>query len=127
MTRLVLLLLASGLMAGCMGPFIAVAKVPPERATAAEAVSVLAISDVARLDHESVQPVEGNSCRNLLWEPAPSEADAVRRLKYAALQSGANGITDLRCESGAFSLATNCWSSITCRAMAIRIRSAGRR
>lgn len=117
----------AALLTAC-GPFIPVISVkdlPPEKQTALNAVRLYEPAELARLPHEVVGQVTGNSCRNLLWEPAASREDAVNQMKYWALERGANGLTEIRCgEPGGFSLVTNCWESLTCTAKALRIRTA---
>jgi hypothetical protein len=66
--------------------------------------------------------VEGNSCKNKLWDPAATKSDAIHQTHYHAMKMGADGITSLHCEDPRRGTAqsTNCWESITCTATAIK-------
>ncbi len=115
------------LLAAC-GPFIPVIRVadlPPEKRTALNIVRLYEPAELAKLSYEVIGEVTGNSCRNLLWDPEPSREDALNQMRYWALERGANGLAEMRCEEpGGFSLATNCWESLTCTAKALRIKAA---
>ncbi|MGH8705068.1 MAG: Rcs stress response system protein RcsF [Burkholderiales bacterium] len=115
------------LLTAC-GPFIQVVRVadlPPEKQTALNAVRFYEAAELAKLSYEVVGEVTGNSCRNLLWDPSPSREDAVNQMRYWALERGANGLAEVHCEEpGGFSLATNCWESLTCKAKALRVKTA---
>jgi len=65
--------------------------------------------------------VEGNSCKNKLWDPAATKSDAIHQARYHAMEMDADEITSLNCEDPrGTSLSTNCWESITCTARAIK-------
>ncbi|MGZ9098405.1 MAG: heavy metal-binding domain-containing protein [Brevundimonas sp.] len=57
--------------------------------------------------------VEGHSCKNKAWDPAPSRADADRQLRLQATRLGGNAIVSVRYESRGVTVQPNCWSSIT--------------
>ena len=66
--------------------------------------------------------VEGISCQNKLWDPAPSRAAAIEQAKYFALKAGATGITNLQFGSNeGTSTRTNCWELIRVSAEAIQL------
>lgn len=70
--------------------------------------------------------IEATSCKNKLWDKPPTEEDAIAQLRYKASSIGANAITNPTCEKEGTSFATNCWSSVTCRAEALKVDSKAR-
>lgn len=56
--------------------------------------------------------IEGISCKNKLWESAPSYDKAVAVLKREAKNAGYNSIYIVSVENDANALMKNCWSAI---------------
>jgi len=79
-------------------------------------------SELSNLSYTRLGSVEGVSCKLNRFSPTPSEGAAIVQLFYKASLLGANGLTDVLCErDGLASLAKNCFSSITCQAVAINV------
>jgi hypothetical protein len=116
-----LALLAGMLATGCQ-PFVEVVRLD-------EAARVKARSEVKQYlpgelppNHKVVLQIEATSCRFGLGDPPASNEDAIDQIRFKAAQIGANGITDVFCDSpGAFDLGKNCWSSVKCRGTAIQV------
>jgi hypothetical protein len=108
--------------AGCIGPnpnlgVVDVAQVPPEQAAAASTVQVLP-SQPPR--STVIGPVEAASCKNKIWDPDPSEADALAQLQVKAAALGAKAIVGVSYSPDGTSLWTNCWSIIVAKAVAVK-------
>ena len=121
--RVLLAVLASALMASCVGPLVEVVRV--DEATAQKLgiqVQVYESDDLKGRRFKVLQPIEATSCKNKLWDPEPSREDATNQLRFKAAQLGANGLLNVSCggERGT-SLAKNCWKTITCNAGAVEV------
>lgn len=111
--------LASAL-AGC-GAFVEVVKVDETNAGAAGAVQVLTREQLQGRRTEIVQTISATSCKNKLWDPAPTRENAVQQLQVKAARIGANVVTNLFCrDEPSVNLGTNCWSAVVCEAAAVR-------
>ena len=71
----------------------------------------------------NVKRLEATSCKNKLWDKPASADDAISQLRYKASSIGANAITNPTCQQEGTSVVTNCWSSITCTAEALKVDS----
>jgi uncharacterized protein YbjQ (UPF0145 family) len=107
--------------AGC-APFVEVVRLDPDaRAKARSDVKHYAAGEVPAAS-KVVQQLEATSCRLTLSDPPATNEDAIDQLRFKAAKLGANGITDVFCDSpGTFDLGKNCWSSIKCRGTAIAV------
>ena len=116
----VAVLLAATLLAGC-GPFIDVVKLDAaERPKLRERLRYYEGSGPP--SHQVVQPIRATSCKQKLWDPPASQEDAIDQLRFKAAALGANGISNLTCDSPeGMSVSKNCWSGFTCRADAIKV------
>ena len=124
-----LLPLAAGvLVAGCFnlplhGPFVEVIKV--DQLTAEKLKTEIPVYDRDQLKgvrYKVVQPLEATSCKNMLWDPPPTEQDATDQLRFKARTVRANGMMNLSCfTKEGTSLSKNCWQSFTCNAIAIQV------
>ena len=63
--------------------------------------------------------IKSNSCKNMTWDPEPSEEDANLQLQIRAIDKGANGIVNVRYSREGTSLLTNCWSLIRASGTAV--------
>lgn len=63
----------------------------------------------------------GTSCKNKAWDPEPTNADALARLKIVAAQKGANAIDDPTYVTAGTSLSMNCWKAISASANAYQL------
>ncbi len=105
---------------GCYGPFVTEVHVDETSAQTLEnEVRIYKPADLTGVDYSSLGEVEAVSCRNKLWDPSPSEADAISQMRFKAFTRHANGLMLWGCESYGTELAKNCWSSVTCRATMI--------
>jgi uncharacterized protein YbjQ (UPF0145 family) len=115
------LLLAATQVAGC-APFVEVVKLDEgARAKARSDVKQYLAGEVPATS-KVVRQLEATSCRLTMADPPATNEDAIDQLRFKAARLGANGITDVFCDSpGTFDLGKNCWSSIKCRGTAIAV------
>jgi hypothetical protein len=113
------------LAAAACAPFVPVQNLedlPAAERAALDALPVYTSAEAAKRKHAPLGPVEGYSCKLMLWDPDPTQAAAIRQLKHWARHKGANAIANVACGSAdGFSLVKNCWDSIRCTADAIRV------
>lgn len=64
------------------------------------------------------QHVEGYSCKNKLWDPAPSRENAVAFMKTQAAEWGYNSIHSVVVSTDEASMAKNCWAGIVATGVA---------
>lgn len=62
--------------------------------------------------------VDSYSCKNKMWDPAPSEANATALLKRKAMELGFSSIHSVKIEPDANPIARNCWAGIKASAIA---------
>jgi hypothetical protein len=106
---------------GCYGPFVTEAHVDEASAeTLQDEVRLYKPTDLAGVSYRTLGEVAAISCKNKLWDPSPSEADAISQLRFKAFTRHANGLMLWGCESYGTELSENCWSSVTCRATMIQ-------
>lgn len=121
--RLLIISLLSIFHLSCFGPFVRVIDVDEAAAEKLKSeVKIYDSSELKNVKYERIDSIDATSCMNKLWDPPASEENAISQLRYRAVSLGGNGITNLLCgkEAGT-SLRTNCWNSITCRGVAIKI------
>jgi len=121
MKKAAIILVAIGL-AAC-GPNIPIANIegaPPTTMEAAQSIRVVRTGDTIPTVVSYLGVVEGNSCRNKMWDKAASAEDALLRLRVAAANRGANAAIDVTCDEAGTSLHTNCWSSVQCKGVAVK-------
>ena len=123
MKKIVFILAAS--LWGCVGPLIPVVKmsdISKEERHQLAGVDIYTQTQLIGKKYAlSKYIVEGNSCKNKLWDPAATKSDAIHHARYHAMKMGADGITSPNCVySPETSTSTNCWESITCFARAIK-------
>jgi uncharacterized protein YbjQ (UPF0145 family) len=110
-------------VSGC-GPFIPVTKldaVQPDSMRDALNVRVVRAGSDAPKVLQVLGQVAGNSCKNLAWDPPPSTSDALLRMRVEAAKRGANVVMDVACnEAGTDAWGTNCWSSVSCKGVAVK-------
>lgn len=109
------------LLAGCVGAFVPIQTVETTGIRVTEAAANIPVVSVEKAKTmQELGEVVGYSCKNKLWDPAATTDAATFQVKLAAAQRGAASITALTCSEGSVSLATNCWQSFTCRAVALK-------
>jgi hypothetical protein len=64
------------------------------------------------------QKVSGTSCKNKVWDPPPSEENAVALLKRQAAQRGYNAIHSVQIVYDKDAISKNCWAAISATAIA---------
>ncbi|MCB0219655.1 MAG: hypothetical protein KDH09_08180, partial [Chrysiogenetes bacterium] len=69
---------------------------------------------------ERVAKIEAVSCKNKIWDAAPSRENGIEQLKFKAAREGATAIGNVSCSPDASSLGKNCWSAIICSAIAYK-------
>ena len=108
---------------GC-GPFVEVIQVDPETAIKLRAeVPTVSRSELGSIEFDSLGTITATSCfSNFITDDPASQDDALDQLRYKASGIGANALFAPACRSEGTSLATNCWSSITCTAEALYVR-----
>ena len=111
------------ILAGC-GAFVPVAdtrNIMPEKKHAMNSVRILNAAQLQGVTFEVITFIEGNSCKNMMTDPAPTRA-AVDQLKFYAADTGANAISNIQCAGReGTSYSTNCWELISCTAEAIKL------
>jgi hypothetical protein len=94
---------------GCYGPFVTEAHVDKASAQTLEnEVRIYKPVDLMGVNYRSLGEVEAISCKNKLWDPSPSEADAISQLRFKAFTRHANGLVLWGCESYGTELSKNC-------------------
>ena len=116
MRRLLVAALIAAPIAGCVGPNpdlgADVSGLPP--APGASAGAVVITQDVTPpKGSRLVGPVRGTSCKNKMWDPDPTNEDALEKLKVVAASQGANRISNVTYTAGGTSVMTNCWAPIS--------------
>jgi hypothetical protein len=95
---------------------------PEASAQVAAEVKVYAQGDLRRVKYTTYGPVKVTSCKWMIWDPAPTEADVMSQLLNRARTMNANGVTNVSCNNpGLNSLVRDCWSEVTCSGEAIKV------
>ena len=106
----------------CYGPFVSEVHVDKASAqTLEDEVRMYKPADLTGVDYTSLGDVAAVSCKNKLWDPSPTEADAISQMRFKAFTRHANGLMLWGCETYGTELSKNCWSSVTCRATMIEV------
>ena len=64
--------------------------------------------------------VIGNSCKNKIWDPAPSRENAVALLKRDAAAKGMNAVHALVVTDQPAAILANCWAMISAEGIAFK-------
>lgn len=88
---------------------VSVGKAPLEQSASDTAVSV---SKEAPPAGAATADVTGYSCKNKLWDPAPTEENAIAMMKRDAMKRGAAVIYSVSVKKDPASAIVNCWSGI---------------
>ena len=110
---------------GCVGPLVPVVDVTKLSLDEETRLGEIRIYHRGELDH--VRPVnlgqvEGVSCKNKIWHRSASKDDAIKQAQFWAMKLGADGVVNLVCgPKHGTSTVLNCWQSVTCSAMAVKI------
>ena len=85
---------------GCYGPFVTEVHVDKSSAQTLEnEVRIYKPADLTVVDYSSLGEVAAISCKNKLWDPSPSEADAISQIRFKAFTRHANGLMLWGCDS----------------------------
>lgn len=117
-------LLAITVLAGGCGPFFEHINIDPTTVERLRLQTpVYTENDLKGRDYSVIQPLQATSCKGKMWDPSPTPEDATDQLRVKAARLGGNGLLNVTCEAarGSVSLATNCWSSLTCHGAAIKV------
>ena len=124
MIRKITLILAIFCLSSC-GSFVPVVKLdelPTQQKNQLQSIKIYDSSQLQGKKYEVLNFVEGNSCKNKMWDPAATRSAAVDQVKYQALEMGGNGIRNIQCGNReGTSTNTNCWELISCTAEAIKV------
>jgi hypothetical protein len=121
--RLLQVVALSFLIAGCFGPFAEHIRVDPLAVgDLRRQVPIYTENDIQGREYAMIQPLSAISCRNMLWDPSPTQEDATDQLRLKAARLDGNGLLNVTCDvPGSISLITSCWSSLTCHAAAVKV------
>lgn len=116
-------------LTGCVGPLVQHVRIDDSTVgVLKERVVVLSEEQSKQRKFTVISPIKATSCKNKLWEPAPSNEDATNQLRVMASSLGADALVNVYCEAPqGTSLTTNCWSSVVCHAAAARLADALKR
>lgn len=118
-----LILLCFVVLPGC-GAFVPVAKIndmPEHQQREVRSVPIFAAQQLNGRGFIVLGVVEGISCQNKTWDPPATNALAIEQAKYYAWELKADGIANLVFGGReGTSVRTNCWTSVTVTAEAIR-------
>jgi len=64
--------------------------------------------------------VGGTSCKNKVWDPAPSRDNAIALMKKQAQSLGFNAIHSVEVRNEAAAVMLNCWSAIVASGIAFK-------
>lgn len=67
------------------------------------------------------QRVFGTSCKNVVWDPAPSAEAAIALMKGAAFTKGFNAVHSIKTEKMGGAFFMNCWSAISASGIAYHL------
>ena len=95
---------------------------PEQAASLGQQVKVYQPSELANLKYTSLGGIDADACRWMAWDATPSEQGVINQLLSKASQMNANGIANVKCQSGtAAALVKDCWSRVACTADAIKV------
>ena len=118
-------LLALLLMEGCLAAGVPVSMIESLPADARDAVVNLPIYTEGELtgkEHAVIDSVTGTSCQYRRDDPAATETDAIYEAKYWAMNQGAEGLKNVKCDAPRRrTIFSRCWESITCTGQAIKL------
>jgi hypothetical protein len=90
----------SCLVTSCFGSFSDHITIDPTTvADLRRQVPVYSESDVHTREYVLQQPLSAISCKNKLWDPAPTQEDATDQLRVKAARLGGNGLLHVVCET----------------------------
>lgn len=109
-------------LGGCVGPLVPVVEI--DGVTAQNLRREVRIYPGGDLPTGSkyLGPITATSCMNKIWDRPATSEDAINQLLYKSRLMGGNAVNSLLCEgTEGTNLAKNCWNSVTCHAVALRV------
>lgn len=103
-------------LVGCVGPStkLGIRDVSSTPGAVVRSAWSIKTSDTVPSGVTIIGTADGTSCKNKIWDPAPTTEKALEQLQLKALEAGATGIASVTyTDGGAGALASNCWSLIT--------------
>lgn len=122
MRALVISIASALLVSGCT-PFVEVIKVDEQAARDLRSrIKKYPANSLAANQYKSLGSVSAISCKLNAWDPDSTPENATEQLLHKVDQKGGNAITNLVCDPReGTSLNKNCWNTVTCRGLAIRV------
>ena len=111
------------LACSCVGPLVEVVdvdKLGADERDRIDQIKQLSGSELSSAEIERVAKIEAVSCKNKIWDAAPSREDGIEQLKFKAAREGATAIGNITCSPDSSSFGKNCWSAIVCSAIAYK-------
>ena len=94
-----------------------------DKQTGIQNMRVYESKELTTLKYEVVGDVQGFSCKNKVWDPPATQADAIIQAKIKAFDLGANGLGNVQCSPlEGTSLSRNCWESLVCSGQGVRVK-----
>ena len=117
---LVIVLVGEGCVAAG-APARKIESLSPEARHAVLDLPVYNESELMGKEHAVIDSVTGTSCQYRSIDSAAIETDAINEAKYWAMERGAEGLKNVKCDSPrGKTLFNRCWESITCTGQAIK-------
>lgn len=111
-------------LSGCIGPLVPVAQIDEQSAISLERTTHTYEAGQTPKGAANLGPIEAVSCKNLMWDPAPTRQNAIAQLRQYARERGGNAVGEISCgDTELTNLVKNCWASLTCRGVALRTPS----
>lgn len=70
----------------------------------------------------SLGRITATSCKRMMWNPPASRTDALMQMRRQVASVGGDGITELACRESGASFIPDCWSSVQCTGVAIKMK-----
>jgi len=80
--------------------------------------AVIEIVDTGPAVQDGGRRVFGTSCKNKIWDPAPSRDNALALMKRQAVDLGFNAIHSVQVRNDPSAIAKNCWAAIVAEGVA---------
>ena len=112
-------------LAGC-GSFVDIrdmSKISPSKLVTINELSVYEARDLRRGAYKTLGTLHGYSCTLNLWDPPATKVEALKQLKFKALEAGANAIVLDTCFGEGTTYSKNCWQAFTCSGEAAIVTS----
>jgi S1-C subfamily serine protease len=109
---------------GCVTPLVDVIDIDEDTAMSLnEKILVFSSPDLSRIKYQQLGTITATSCKFRKWDPPATQENAITQLKYISNIQGGNGLAHLTCDPmEGTNQKKRCWSSVTCRAVAIKIQ-----